>query len=73
MLLNNKKLIDLVERKSDFVAFECPMLTIFATDKCRPDLGPNNHLHLLKYPIIPCHYDPIYRYSSFFRKRGKLL
>ena len=41
--------------------------------KCRPDLGPNNHLQLLKYLMNPCHYHRICRYSSFFRKRGKLL
>ena len=41
--------------------------------KCRPDLGPNNHLQLLKYLINPCYSRRIYRYSSFFRKRGSLL
>ena len=72
------KLIDLVVRKSDFVACLCPMLTAsFQTfsqvTKCRPDLGPNNHLQSLKYLISPCHCSWIYRYSSFSRKRGKLL
>ena len=41
--------------------------------KCRPDLRPNNHLQLLKYLINPCHYSRICTYSSFSRKRGKLL
>ena len=41
--------------------------------KCRLDLGPNNHLQLLKYLINPSHCSWIYIYSSFVRKRGKLL
>ena len=72
------KWIDLVARKSDFVACECPLLTVFfqtvsPLTKYRPNLGPNNYLQLLKYLMNPCHYGLIYIYSSFVRKRGKSL
>ena len=76
MLLNNKCEMNWPSRTKIWFCWK-QMLTAFfqkfsSLTKCRPDLGLNNHLKLLKYLINPCHYSRIYRYSSFFKKRGQV-